>query len=587
MGNSQPEEDAVLSDSFCFVPKPISDETRAKRNHRMNASIVLQSMAEQNTSLGHWLLGIRKTTDVECLNALHAKEVAETTDLRQALAVRCAQVAIRNIRELSIEIIDGLDILIDLMPIKLIDLQNFGFDFRTIHRNIIEIIGNVRSEICSQAKILSEELNSTCEVIKVLIQDSELKKTINNPSLESYLRKIKELLGGLVDNVIKKECQTIFNGLYAPKDGICLKWTLLALKSITNSDAYICRIFAENSSLIRKLIELLSSNLTVSGCHSPTMLRTTALRILYYLCINPEAIRLIYQYLDMEKHITLVLQSERNESILKEMAGLLVPLTTPFIEHRKNYRSDKGLINFIRNREDLVHSFLRVISTTKSIEVFLLVTWSLANISFYDSKLMIKNDVLSILITKTRKGGIFQDDIAVKDQVLTIIANISQISPIEIVRASGLVYLISAIQIRPVSNSQDDGEAAIIERMQKKVATALTRLAINHKIASLIYRYRGCHRLVEICRNPSERNNSDAVLVAVLIALRRIYSALDNTIYLEQLDAEDLIHLSFEEAFRKYSSSNHATHVTSDSSPHSKTKIETDQNSSSGSLSPE
>ncbi|XP_074594390.1 protein inscuteable homolog [Brevipalpus obovatus] len=541
---------SVPSDDFCN-----ERIIKNRRNSRHGIPTNLQNIAKKNSSLAQWLKEIRKTTDVECLNALHAKEIAETTDQKQALAVRSAQVSIRKIRDSSIEIIDDIEVLIDWIPLELSRLQKFEKDFSLVFENIHSAIRTFRESACDQAEILINELFTVSASIKLLLKEYGLKKIVSNPSLKSQLEKIKELFGKLVDIIIKRKCQMIFSGLYAPIEGICLKWTLLALKSITNGDAYICRIFSENDSLIRKLIELLSSHLKVSERHSPTMLRTTALRILYYLCVNPEAIQLIYRNIDMEKHITLVLQNERNESVLREIAGLLVPLTTPFIDYKRTYQTDKALSNFISNRDDLVVSLVRVLSTTSSVEVFLLSTWSLANISFYDPKLMIKDDVLAILVAKTRRGGIFGDDIAVKDQVLTIIANISSISPLEIVRSSGLVYLISAIQIRPVVAIRDEGELEIIQRMQKKVSTALTRLAVNQRIASLIYRHRGCHRLVQICKDPKERNYSEAVLVAALIAFRRIYSVL-KTIPLEEMDAEDLIQLPFEEALQKYSYSN-------------------------------
>lgn len=291
--------------------------------------------------------------------------------------------------------------------------------------------------------------------------------------------------------------------------------------------------------------------MTVPSLKGASMLRTTALRTLYFLCINPEAMRIIYRYLDLEKHITTVLQSERNDFVLREVAGLLVPLTTPFIDYTKS-ATDKGLSKFVKNREDLVFGLLRVVTSTRSKELFLLVTWSLANISFYDPHIMVDTGVLSILMAKTQVRSTFGDDIAIKDQVLSILANVAEANPSKTKDIGGLVYLKTAIQIRPVTALRDEAELEIIERIQKKVATALTRLARNVNIAMEINRLKICYRLVQICKDSKERNSSDTVLVACLIALRRICEALKN-VSLEDMDAEDLVKLPFEKAFKTYS----------------------------------
>ncbi|KAF3829956.1 hypothetical protein GH733_001381 [Mirounga leonina] len=65
-------------------------------------------------------------------------------------------------------------------------------------------------------------------------------------------------------------------------------------------------------------------------------------------------------------------------------------------------------------------------------------------------------------------------------------------------------------------------EVAACERVQQKAAVTLARLSRDPEVAREAVRLSCMSRLIELCRSPSERNSSDAVLVACLAALRRL-----------------------------------------------------------------
>ena len=102
-------------------------------------------------------------------------------------------------------------------------------------------------------------------------------------------------------------------------------------------------------------------------------------------------------------------------------------------------------------------------------------------------------------------------------------------------------------------------------RVQKKSAIALSRLCNNAQVCYDVIRSGGEERLVELCRNPSERNSSDAVLVAALTVLRRLKSNLDtedfNLVFYDQLEARDLVKPKFVDSFLEFSSSKHEINV--------------------------
>lgn len=184
---------------------------------------------------------------------------------------------------------------------------------------------------------------------------------------------------------------------------------------------------------------------------------------------------------------------------------------------------------------------------TMSKELFLLITASLANISFLESQSFIQSETCHILMTSVRHRSSFHGDLQLKDQVITILANIASFHPLEIVSSGGLVFLLSCLELRPaavaarasssslsspssshsppspscsppsgsVGHSTGDPSLAI-ERMQQKIAAALARLASNTSCASLLLRLNGVRRIIDLCRSPSERNHSDTVLLACL-----------------------------------------------------------------------
>lgn len=344
--------------------------------------------------------------------------------------------------------------------------------------------------------------------------------------------------------------QIISSGLNRHIESLTLKWSLFALWQLTKNDAYICRIFVQDNGIINRLIKIVSSNILGKPFVGQDQIRAAAFRTLTHLCINPDAIRTIYNRLDMDKHIIIPLQRETSEIVIREITGFLVQITTPFIDYKRSTQKDTCLASFINGSplDELITSLIAVATETDSHEIFLLITASIANISFYEPELIIRTRTLSILMTATRSKSRFSNDTAIKDQIITIMANVSSIDTNEIVKCGALVYLISALQMRPITVEGDEVELAAIERIQQKVATALTRLASNQNVAGLIYELKGCQRLVQICKEPRERNYSETVLIASLIALRRLCSMLKPETT-KLINAVDLVTLNLEQAF--------------------------------------
>ena len=116
------------------------------------------------------------------------------------------------------------------------------------------------------------------------------------------------------------------------------------------------------------------------------------------------------------------------------------------------------------------------------------------------------------------------------------------------------------------------------------MSSQIFRLCNDYNVCRDLLRLGGIDRLVELCKNSSERNYSDAVLVACLAVLRRVKHNLETKMredtevgmsgigtsdrvsddfrslcmILDQLDATDLVQPKLVDSFVEYSSTKHS-----------------------------
>lgn len=520
--------------------------------------------------------------------------------------MRNAQVAVRKTREDSMQILNKIDQLIDQLPLTIEDLTSFKGTIEYVSCQIHSLIEHCRRRGCDSSQPLlgfcptvigakNRRLSNDVAVyglqLAKLVDEFCQKHYVNNGQVEVTLRKMKEKLGEVIDSTIRKDCDVIINALRFPWGSICCKWALLALWQLTQNDAYICRIGVQSGCLIKQLLKL-----STVGCGSnpkstlslDPQLRASALRILTHLSNNPDAITQMFQAEPGSNLITL-LSFEQSELVLKEAVGLIVQVTMPLIDCKKasssassaSLAASKGaseksssskcpgaseaLVKVIPVKI-LVKALTNLARVCDSKELFLLISASLANISFFEKDSFIDNESCNVLLTCVKGRAAFNQDIPLKDQIVTILANVASSYPLEVISCGGLVFLLAALEMRPTPVNElsdfnestyfgDDnkeevtaGEWSAIERIQQKVSAAMARLASNKSAASLLVRLNGVARLVNLCRNASERNYSDTVLLASLAALRRIAAATGITPF-KQLHADDLIESSLRDSF--------------------------------------
>ncbi|XP_027198684.2 protein inscuteable homolog [Dermatophagoides pteronyssinus] len=519
-----------------------------------------------------WLNELQSLTEVESLSALQAKSVATTPESFEALSIRNAQISIQQIRLNSTLIIDELDSIIDSLPVYYDNglcyiEEKFQDTFQKI-QSLIEICKRKGCDFIVN-KQLSTDVIVICEQTIKFMKNSIWKQNnnVNNAQIEANVRKLKESFGELVDVTIKKESLILVTSLNKKTSRLCLKWSLLALWQLTQNDPYMCRLFIENQKIINYLLDIVQNYYNISLDDS-NHIKAAALRVLTYLSANRDAVQQILQEFINNKYLISILLNENNEEeiIQKEMVGFLVQVTTVFIDNNKdkiivNNNDELGSLNGKSLINELVKGLTGILkTTTKNDQIFLMSCAALANISFMNTDSLIKYDTLTIVLNSIRQRfESSMDQSLLKDQIITLLANMSQKHQLIVVSSGGLIFLIQTLLAIDIDNNDnrtmERSKILSIERIQQKIAVALARLGNHKSTAKIIYKLNGVSKLIQLCKEPKQRNYSDTVLLASIAALKRLAQSIGRLPF-KELNALDLIDSKLQDIFIQYSIKN-------------------------------
>nr|XP_020657074.1 protein inscuteable homolog isoform X2 [Pogona vitticeps] len=250
-----------------------------------------------------------------------------------------------------------------------------------------------------------------------------------------------------------------------------------------------------------------------------------------FRCLYPQTLRTLASICCVEEGIQ---ELEKVDGILC-LADILTDNTHPQATHAEaaaviaqimspQLPFTQHLGSFLENMEEIVTALLKLCQEATSGEVFLLASAALANITFFDTmacEMLLQLDAVNILISACcNKQKV--DSPYSRDQVVTIFANMSVLGQCvsEVIQGNGVQVLMDMLFEK--SSSGNPPEAAACERVQQKAAVTLARLSRDPDVAHAAIKLNCIPRLIELCRSPTERNNSDSVLVACLAALRRL-----------------------------------------------------------------
>lgn len=319
----------------------------------------------------------------------------------------------------------------------------------------------------------------------------------------------------------------------------------------------MCRLFIENQKIINYLLDIVQNYCNVSLSES-YQIKAAALRVLTYLSANRDAVRqILHEFIGNKCLISMIL-SETEEMVQREIVGFLVQVTTVFIDNNKDKiinMDEMGSLNSKSLINELVNGLTDILKTAINDQIFLMACAALANVSFMNTDSLIKYDTLTIVLNSARQRFESSDQPLLKDQIITLLANMSQKHQLLVVSSGGLIFLIQTLLTVNAIDGMERTKMLSVERIQQKIAVALARLGTHKSTAKIIYKLNGVSRLIQLCKEPKERNYSDTVLLASIAALKRIAQSIGRLAF-KELNACDLIDSKLQDTFIQYSIKN-------------------------------
>lgn len=509
-------------------------------------TVKLDSSIKYDGCVQQWLKDIRTLAEAECLNVLQSKTLTKDPGMLAASAVRNAQDTIASLQRRIEFLLEDFEFVLDSLTNKrwpqfcevasnlVANIQEMLRDYHC--SSDVEIVHTSKTEVC--LKRACEDLEEFLKRNSEKSQTEERKATVKR-NLLSVLRTLQEL--GDVFTI--QELSVIVKFVEDTSSVYCLQMAMAALAMVGQTGEATCQLVTKAGG-IRAL-------LTVCVENKWRPLRAAALRILTIICCVPDAIKQLEKAGGLDCLVDVLCEPNLEESVRSEAAGLLAQITAPWMDCEGD--TLRGLVD---NMGNLVRALTDLARKTQSSEVILLTAAALANLSFLDAKAcnwFRRHGTLQVLIGPCTQNSM-GDSLFIKDQVATVLANMAAVGSCKaaVVEAGALVLLMSFLQVRP-AKSMNQAELSACERVQQKSAIALSRLCGDVKTATTVTQMQGVKRLVKLCKDCAERNNSDSVLVAALATLRKI-AAVCGVSQFQELNAIELIEPKLWDSFLIYCS---------------------------------
>ncbi|XP_033739941.1 protein inscuteable homolog [Pecten maximus] len=479
-----------------------------------------------------WLSDIRWSTETECMSVLQGKSLLTEMD-KYSLHAAVVKNGIDTIRDDSHHISNEFTKLFKYVEAeKWAAVRSLVMQLTCHIRSLIQecnlCLPDPPSYILEQQETVMGECAKLAQQVDRRSSSSKDDRTPPKIPVTNQLTFLGQAFSRLVDLALGHLLQKVVETLDEANNPVTLSSALGTVVSLGLEGEHMCYIFAREGG-VRALLDICRTE-SLSFIHPQT------LRALATICCVAEGIFEIEKEGGVECLMDILCNYSNGEKVRGEVAGVLAQVTSPCLE---NFQQLSGLVE---NLDEILRALIGLCANTLSHEVFLLSSAAIANITFMDSMacdILLKYDAPRVLIQSC--GTSVAQSLFAKDQVATVLANMVAVDNCRqcIINSGGLDLCLQLLQERPLAY-KSPSEIAACERVQQKSAIALARLCREEEIAQIIVEMEGIPRLVELCRNKGERNNSDAVLVACLAALRKV-SALYKTENIIDIDFKQLI----------------------------------------------
>ncbi|CAI5763352.1 protein inscuteable homolog [Podarcis lilfordi] len=431
----------------------------------------------QVDSVQRWMEDLKLMTDCECMCILQSKPISLEEDAQSEFSLSSEHSACDNLQLLlkrawiiSTELTRIVQKLeknrwqrVHSMTVRVnCHVRSMINEYNTFKRNSWE-------EMHQYEKMLVEKCSELTTVTErcIQIEDEQILKSMKS-CINDALTTVAQYFGQLIELALTHEIKNLVREIDTSDNLYSAESATSNLFSLTQEGSHLCRIIAKVDGILC-LADILTDNTHSQATHA-------------------------------------------------EAAAVIAQITSPQLTITHH------LSSFLENMEEIVTALLKLCQEATSGEVFLLASAALANITFFDTiacEMLLQLDAMNILIAacgdKQRVDSPYS-----RDQVVTILANMSVLDQCasEIIQGNGVQVLMEMLFEK--SSSGNSPEVAACERVQQKAAVTLARLSRDPEVAHAAINLSCIPRLIELCRSPTKRNNSDSVLVACLAALRRL-----------------------------------------------------------------
>nr|XP_035954524.1 protein inscuteable homolog isoform X2 [Halichoerus grypus] len=451
----------------------------------------------QVDSVQRWMEDLKLMTECECMCVLQAKPISLEEDAQSdvilaggpgpgdplQLLLKRGWVISTELRRIGQKLAQDRWARVHSMSVRLTcHARSMVSEYSTVSRSSSQEMGQIEKllmEKCSELSAITERC--------LQVENEHVLKSMK-ACVSETLSTLGQHFGQLLELALTREVQALVRKINASDNIYITESTTGNLFSLTQEGAPLCRIIAK------------------------------ALRTLASICCVEEGVHQLEKVDGVLCLADILTDDSHSEATRAEAAAVVAQVTSPHLPFTQHLGS------FLESMEEIVTALIKLCQEASSGEVFLLASAALANITFFDTmacEMLLQLNAIRVLLEAcSDKQRV--DTPYTRDQIVTILANLSVLEQCasDIIQENGVQLIMGMLSEKPRSGTP--AEVAACERVQQKAAVTLARLSRDPEVAREAVRLSCMSRLIELCRSPSERNSSDAVLVACLAALRRL-----------------------------------------------------------------
>ncbi|XP_024234649.2 protein inscuteable homolog isoform X1 [Oncorhynchus tshawytscha] len=537
---ASPQSSKMASPQSSRMATPQSSRMATPQSSRHSSSVSSSPMSRMHSlqvdSVQRWMEDLRHMTEVECMCVLQAKPIGVEEDTQGELIVATGDHVARN----NLQTLLRRALVVSTELGKMFQRLEKG-RWQRVHSTAVRANCHVRSlvheystarntpaEMQKYEKSLLEKcMELTTITERCLHTEDEFFLKSMREAIHEILTDVSDSFSHMIDMALANEIQILIRQIESSDSVYTIGSAISNLLSLTQDGPQLCRIIAKEGAVVALF------KICRQDCFSD--LYAHALRTVASICCVEEGINQLEKVDGILCLADILTDGNSAEAARAEAAAVVAQITSP------HHTSTQHLGSFLESMQDIVTALIKLCESASCGEVFLLASAALANITFFDSmacEILLQLNAIHILL-QSCKDRQRVDTPYSKDQVVTILANLSVLeqSSSEVLQEKGIERLLQLLGEKPSSSSPSEGAAC--ERVQQKAAVTLARLSRDPDVAQTAIQLQAVPRLIELCRSPAERNNSDSVLVACLAALRRLAAGCPDSI--EAADHQQLI----------------------------------------------